>query len=530
MLARYYQTEAIDAVFSALARPKIHPLVCMPGGSGKSFVISDIIRRVVQQWPSQRIMSLVHVKELIAQNSKTLERIWTEAPFGIYSAGLKSKQSTFPIIFGGIGSVVKNVTQFGHRDLLLIDEAHLLSDKSDTMYHRFIAELMLINPLLRVIGFTATPYRIGQGLLTDEGLFNEICYDITGRAAFNRLIDEGYLSLLIPKRTTNKIDTSNLSIGPDGDFNKSQLEDVSDNKDLNYQICKEMCYFAQNRNKWLVFAAGVTHAKHIAEMLCSMGIPSAAIYASMGDAERDRAIADFKNGKLRCLVNNNVLTTGFDFPPIDFIGMLRATTSPGLWVQMLSRGTRPSPETQKENCLCLDFAGNTLRLGPINDPIIPRKKGEGTPGPPPIKICPMCGMYNHTTVRVCEGCGFEFPILNDLTWTAGTLEIIAKNDLPLQEWFNVDRVVYSKLISKENNIPYLKTTYICFRQSFSENVLLEHPQIKNKYKGWWQFRMNSLEAPPTVDEALKCTAMLKIPKRILVHVNKKYPKVMEYEW
>src|ERR1700748_3737071 len=92
MQARYYQIEAIDAVFAALTRPKIHPLVCIPGGGGKSFIISEIIRRVIQQWPSQRIMSLVHVKELIAQNSKTLQRIWPEAPYGIYSAGLKSKQ------------------------------------------------------------------------------------------------------------------------------------------------------------------------------------------------------------------------------------------------------------------------------------------------------------------------------------------------------------------------------------------------------------------------------------------------------
>jgi len=70
------------------------------------------------------------------------------------------------------------------------------------------------------------------------------------------------------------------------------------------------------------------------------------------------------------MVNVGVLTTGFDFPEIDLIIMLRPTNSPVLWVQMLGRGTRPADG--KENCMVLDFAGNTPRLGPINDPMIPK--------------------------------------------------------------------------------------------------------------------------------------------------------------
>lgn len=522
---RPYQIEAYESPFDYFAAGnKGNPLIAMPTGTGKSLVIGAIIKRIITSWPNQRILVCTHVKELIKQNSDKLKEMWPSAPYGIYSAGLKTKEAAFPIVFGGVASVVKNMSALGHRDLLLIDEAHLLGPKADSMYGQVIQALMQTNPQLKVIGFTATPYRLGQGLLINDGIFTDICYDITGMSAFNKLIADGYLSPLVSKRTAIQIDISNVGI-TNGDYNLTQLEAAIDVNSLNYQICKEMVEYAHDRASWLVFAAGIKHSEHIAEMLRSFGIPTVAVHSKMGEENRDNAIRDFKSGKLRCVVNNNVLTTGFDHPPIDFIGMLRPTTSTGLWVQMLGRGTRPSSETMKQNCLCLDFAGNTARLGPINDPVIPTKRGQGTPGIPPIRICDNCGVYNHASARVCSECGYEFPANVKLNTTAGTDDLI-RSDMPQLEWFDVQRVLYTKFQS-EGKPPLLKATYICGIRAFNEIVCLEHSGYAGKRaRDWWKARMQVDEAPPSVDEALKWTSHLRIPARIQVWLNKRYPEIV----
>lgn len=181
-----------------------NPVLAMPTGTGKSIVIAEFIRLVCSKWPGQRIMMLTHVKELIQQNFNKLMSVWPTAPAGIYSAGIGKKEANFPIIFGGIQSVHKKPELFGHIDLIIVDECHLIPKKSNTTYRKLIDFLSRVNPNLKVIGLTATPYRLGMGLITDEdGLFDEICCDMTSLDVFNWFFDEGYLTTLVPKRTGN---------------------------------------------------------------------------------------------------------------------------------------------------------------------------------------------------------------------------------------------------------------------------------------------------------------------------------------
>jgi DNA repair protein RadD len=534
-----YQDEAEQSIFDYFAKGYVgNPLVCMPTGTGKSLVIAFFIRHVMQMWPSQRIMVLTHVKELIKNNASELRLIWPGAPIGIYSAGLDQRDTRTPIVFGGVQSVVKKINEFGHRDLLLIDEAHLLGPKVDSIYGKTIEGLKLINPKLKVIGFTATPYRQGQGQLTegDNPLFTDVCFNNTGFREFLKLIDDGYLKPLISKRTVAQVNLNGVGIGSDGDYSKGELEAAMDTQSLNYQVCKEMVQYGQDRRSWLVFAAGIKHAEHIAELLRSFGIATVAVHSKMGDS-RDKAIEDFKSGKIRCIVNNNVLTTGFNHRPTDFIGMLRPTTSTGLWVQMLGRGTRPSPETGKTDCLVLDFAGNTVRLGPINDPLIPKRKGSrDAPGVPPIKICPFCSVYNYATAQTCCNCGERFPERESkLDNTAAVAELIRRdseqNPAPQIERYEVERVIYRKYVPKDKPA-LLKVSYIVKGSPlpFSEIVCLENTtSAKNLAAKWWKSRMGSDQAPPSVDEALKWSSLLAVPTAIRVHINKKYPEVVGVE-
>ena len=263
MKLRQYQEDAVDAIYDYFANGNTgNPVVACPTGVGKSVIIAEFIRRAFMQWPGQRIMMLVHVKELIEQNAEKLQRIWNTAPLGIYSAGLNSREMIMPILFGGVQSIAKAIKRsesnintplhmrhFGHRDLILIDECHLLSPDEDSMYQYVIAELKKINPYLKVIGFTATHYRLKQGLLTDEGLFTDVCFDITGVEAFNRLIAEGFLCPVIPKRTLTQIDVSNVAMCG-GDFNLKQLEGAVDKDEITYSAVKEIVEQGYNRNAW----------------------------------------------------------------------------------------------------------------------------------------------------------------------------------------------------------------------------------------------------------------------------------------
>lgn len=531
MQLRDYQQQAVDSVINYFVEGNQgNPVVAMPTGTGKSLVIAGLIKRIMTGWPNQRILALTHVKELIEQNAEKLARYWPQAPVGIYSAGLNQRDTAMPIIFGGAASVKNCVERFGRRDIVLVDECHLISPKDGTTYQNIIAQLQNVNPYLKIVGLSATPYRLGQGMITDGGLFTDVCCDMTGIDAFARFIAEGHLVPLYPRRTKVERQSDVTSLGANGDFSAASLEADAAQKDVTYQALVELCEAGENRNSWLVFASTVPDAEFIADTLNSFGVNAACVHSKMPRKECDKRIAAFKAGKLRCLVNMGMLTTGFDHPPLDLIGMLRRTMSPGLWVQMLGRGTRPSPETGKTDCLVLDFAGNARRLGPINDPKIPRRKGKGG-GDAPVRICENCGTYNHAAARVCVFCGEEFTFAPKIVAEASTLELI-RSDIPVVEMFNVSQVMYY-LHEKIGRPPQIKVEYFCEggAHRFNEFVQLEHAGFgSKKARDWWRQRFPGDYVPATTAEALQLITQLRVPCRIKVWVNKRYPEVLSYEY
>lgn len=529
---RYYQDEAVLAIFAYYAKGNIgNPVCAMPTASGKGLVIAEFIKFVLQRWPRQRIIALTHVKELIKQNADKLREQWPDVPLGVFSAGLNQRDINFPVVYGGIASVIGCVEQFGWRDLMLVDECHLISNKDNTEYRIVIDALRKINPNMKVIGFTATPYRMGQGMITDGPIFTDICYDLCSFKAFNRLIAEGYLVPPVPKATKIELihDISTIKVTA-GEFNQAAAQKAVDIESVTYAACREMIEEGYDRKCWLVFAQGVEHAEHVSNILNSLGIEATFIHSKLGDKESDRRYEEWKRGEYRAIVNYGKLTTGVDHPPIDLIGMLRLTMSTALWVQMIGRGTRPSPDTLKENCLVLDFARNTIRLGPINDPVIPRKRVRGdVPGVAPIKICPQCGVYNHARNTECTSCRFVFPAHEKLFKTAGVEELI-RRDEPVVSTFNVIKVVYNRH-QKIGKPALIKVSYLCGLHLFSEWIAFEHGGIATKTANdWWKKRAGSSAAPPTTDVALQWIHLLPVPKRIKVWTNKKYPQVLNYEY
>lgn len=522
IVPRSYQVEAVNSIYSYFQENKGNPVVAMPTGTGKSVVIAMFLESIFRLYTGQKILVVTHVKELIGQNYGKLLALWPNAPAGVNSAGLKQRDTQSRIIFAGIASIAKNPNAFGKVDLVIVDEAHLVSNNEETMYSKFLMALKSLNPLLKVIGFTATPWRLGQGSITQGGIFTDTCFDITGMEAFNRLIAEGYLARLVPKRTRTVMDLSGVHIRG-GEFIASELQHAVNKDEITQNALREMVEHVSDRKKWLLFCAGIEHAVDVSQALNEMGVSCGVVHSKMSGGHRDSELAKYDTGEYQAMANANVLTTGFDAPAIDFIGMLRPTASSVLWVQMLGRGTRPFPG--KTDCLVHDFAGNTARLGPINDPVIPRKKGGGG-GDAPVKLCEACQTYNHASVRFCVTCGAEFTFQTKLQNHASTDEII-KGDVPEVAVFEVDHIVFS-IHTKMDRPPILKVAYYCGLRVFYEWVCVEHTGFaQRKARQWWKERSGTgLPLPESTHTALEIAPTLRTATHLRVWVNKQHPDIL----
>lgn len=529
IIPRWYQLEAIDAIFHYYMNGgKGNPIIALPTASGKSIIPAIFIERVMKQWVNQRFLVITHVSVLITQNSNKMLEVWANAPIGIHSAGLKKRDILAPIIFGGIQSMIKVAEAFGHRDIIFVDECHLVSQEENSQYLKFFAIMRKINPNVRIIGLTATKFRMGQGLLTDDGVFTDIIYDMTDLEGFNKLLNEGYLSPLVPRPTAIKLDTTNVDIQR-GEFVQSQLQHEVDRAEITWKALQETVYFGQNRKSWLIFASGIEHSNHIAEMLGKLDIECASVHSKQSPEYNNKALKAHKNLELRAISSFSKLTTGLDHPAVDLIDDLRPTMSVVLHIQKYGRGMRLYPG--KSNCLVLDHANNIPRLGCVNDPIIPNKKGNKT-GDIPVKICEGCGCYNHISARKCNMCGKSFEFQVKIIKTATTNEIIKTPEALQIEYFDVDHVIYRKR-QKLNNPEYIETTYFSGLNNFKEFVF---PQSKNRsfFANWWRQR-STREVPANAQEALQFMNELRRPKKIRVHVNRiikgrNYPEILSCEW
>lgn len=552
MQDRWYQTEAVDSLFTYFAthkEAKYNPVIALPTGTGKSVIIARFIQRVFRYWPGQRILMLTRSAKLVEQNYKRLKAVWPQAPVGIYAAKLKRKESNMPITFATIQSVMRAPEKFGKIDIIFVDECQDVSPEDETGYKKVVNFLHAANNYVRVIGLSATPYRLGLGMITDGGIFTDVCYDATTVDAFNRFIDEGYLVPLIPFTTDTQFDLTGVH-KRGGEYVDKEVQEAMGKYDLTCDAVDEVIEKAADRKHWLFFSQGIDHAEMIVEILRERGIPAATYHSKMSVADQDDALMAFECGQVRALVNGDMLTTGYDFTRLDCIVLLRATESPGLHVQINGRGTRPDymdgfdldtidgrlasiMASEKQDCLVLDFAGNTMRLGPINDPRIPKKKGDKG-GDMPVKVCDACGCMNHISAKICvnKACGEEFKFKEKITATASTAVLIAKakaSEDPIVEVFKIDTVGYSKH-EKAGSYPSLRVDYFCGIRRFSEWITIEHPQGQGRARQWWKLRYPAEHYPPTVDDALKAVDYLRMPKAIRVWLNKnkggKHPQIM----
>ena len=402
MELRDYQQAAVEAVYGHLRERDDNPLVVIPTGGGKTPVIASICRDAVALWQG-RVLVLAHVKELLEQAVGKLDAMAPGLGVGVYSAGLGRRELEHPVTVAGIQSIWQRAGELGPVDLVIVDEAHLIPpDDGEGMYRQFLADAKLVNPLMRVIGLTATPFRMRTGMIcSPEGILNHVCYEVS----VGQLIERGFLSALRSKAGKVKVDMSDLKIRC-GEFVASEVEQAFDTDEVVESACAEIAAETRSRRSTLIFAAGIAHGRHVVHELRERhGIECGWIDGTTPARERESTIERFRSGELRCLANVNVLTTGFDAPNVDCVALLRPTASPGLYYQMVGRGFRLAPG--KEDCLVLDFGGNVMRHGPVDDLQMRDRNPNGRPAP--MKECPGCNTLVPTATREALSAGTRSP-------------------------------------------------------------------------------------------------------------------------
>ena len=256
---RPYQQEAVDAVYEHLRQRDDNPCVVLPTGTGKSLVLGQIATDAVSRW-NGRVLVLAHVKELLEQNAEKIQALCGGLDIGVYSAGLKRRDTDHAVIVAGIQSVYHRACELGKFDLVIVDEAHLIPPDGEGMYRQFLSEAMVVNPHLRVIGLTATPYRLKGGeICQPENILNHVCYE----AGIREMIVQGYLCKLKSRGGRTKANLDGLHIRG-GEFIASEMEAAMDTQSLVASACAEIVELIHNRKSVLIFTTSVEHCQHVA--------------------------------------------------------------------------------------------------------------------------------------------------------------------------------------------------------------------------------------------------------------------------
>ena len=522
MKLRDYQQRAVDAAYSHLAGNKDNPVIVLPTGAGKTPVLAEIARIAVEQH-NVPVLVLSHVKELIQQSAETLKSWHPQLDVGVYSAGLRSRDTDHAIVCAGIQSVYKKAFEFGERKLVLIDECHLISPTDGTMYQQFMDDLKQANPALRVVGLTATPYRLTSGrITTPDGMLNRTCCVIP----IQRLVADGWLAP-VTNQPTVQADLSAVH-KRGGEYIAREMEGAFDQEGLVKDACEEVARYTKDRRAVLVFAAGVKHGEHVTKELQRLGMDAEFVCGDTSPLERGTLTRRFKSGQLRCLVNVNVLTTGFDATCVDAIAVMRATCSPGLFAQICGRGFRL--HEGKSDCLILDFGGNIQRHGPLDSESygVDSVK-ESTGGEAPYKPCPACEKENLLAARECIECGFLFPVDVSPKHEAKA-DIAASIVEPDPEWVEIDREEWSIHVKRGTDSRTLRVDYFrgnMPREVASEWVCLEHDGFAfQKAIHWWNTRTYA-EPPLSIDEAIEAFDLGMVNQTLAIEVvaEGKYTRV-----
>jgi len=494
---RPYQIEAVEAVHEFVCTQEGNPAVSLPTGSGKSVVMAALLRKWREESPWIRACVLAHRRELVLQNSEKFHAIYPDCEMGIFSAGLGKRDYKSPILFASIDSVYKKSGEFQPFDVIMVDEAHRIPPSGEGKYRTFIAGCKRFNKNLKVIGWTATPFRMGCGdICYKDHILTHLCYD----ARVTDLIKDGYLCNLRSKVGEHQPELSEVKRNSGGDYKLNSLAEATNNAGVVWDAVSEAVRIMNSecRRAAVFFTVDINHCKMVHQALKSLDVNASYIIGKTHKDQRDAEVQRFKDGRTRAICNVNVLTEGFDSPHIDCIVLLRPTLSPGLYCQMVGRGLRP--HASKTDCLVLDFANCIEEHGPIDllggEPVV-------------MAVCQECRESFSRAVRVCPKCGWKIPKQEIERLGAAEAERKmhgkdASKKSILSDIAEVHKVnaVYVTRHRKKGKPDSLRVSYRCGLSMFREWVCFNHEGYAGqKAREWWRMRFGR-GTEGGIDEAL----------------------------
>lgn len=358
---RPYQKKAVEKLIWS-QKLSGADLCVLPTGAGKSLVIADLAHKT-----NEHILIIQPTKEILEQNVHKMSTIVDKSEIGIYSASAGRKDIGL-YTFATIQSIYKKAEEFNHFGYVIIDECHLVNPKAkNSMFMKFFEGIG--SP--KIVGLTATPYRLdvtyerlkygGFIAHTATKLINRTKGHFWRRLIFNiniaDLIEQGYLTGLnyIDKTILEHDEIpSNISRS---DFNLHRFD--KEMRRFGDKLIEAVFFAEEMCNHVLVFCSTVGQAEWLQEQVNG----SAVVTAKTPKKERERIIEGFRDGTIKTVFNVGVLTTGFDFPELDGIVLMRPTKSIGLYYQMLGRGVRSAEG--KESCKVIDLTGTVKFLGRV---------------------------------------------------------------------------------------------------------------------------------------------------------------------
>lgn len=541
MELRWYQRDAVDAAMESWEKG-FSPVVVLPTGAGKSPLQGELARFAKERKKS--ILFLAHRAELIRQNAEACVQFGVSP--AIYSASLGMRR-----MGGCVVAQMQSFARIAKRsafDFLVIDEAHLVPHKEGTQYRKIIDALKTNNANLRILGLTATPYRLQGGPITaGEGkIFDHVCFE----APVLRLVQEGYLSPVVT-RATESINLDGVrTVG--GEYDAREQEARAMDPHLTARVVGDVTDALVSRRCALVYGVSVAHAEHLRDAMRAAGHTSECV---TGETPNRESIIDrFKSGAIRVLVSCDVLTTGFNHPPTDIIALVRATQSTSLYVQIIGRGMRVADG--KRDCLVLDYGKNIERHGPIDEVRVKpkKKKAEGEQSAP-TKICQHCYGEIHAACRVCPFCDMEQPAPEKpkaMSTKASKLAILSTQKIESLTAFgirtqakpdDVEIVTHFEVSKYRKSFDATPTLCIEYFGARKKSAIAKewlapehHTTARNKFVHIWreietQCGIKLASPPATVDDAvaamsgddLRCVA-------IEVDKSGEYPQVKKRYW
>lgn len=370
MKLRPYQSNTLDTIKRKHWGGTNRQLVKWPTGTGKTVLFSNLPDFLPL---TKRMLVLVHRDELAQQAKDKIMRWNPNRTVGVEMA--QSRAGNAQIVVASVQTIGKanspRLLQFNPSDFQVIvtDEAHHATAQSyQTIFDHFNVK---DNKELLSLGVTATPNRAdGKGL---NEVYDEIVFDMGILDA----IRQGWLADLRGVRVSSSTDLDDVQTRA-GDFAQDQLTAAVNVSARNDLVVRAWLDHGRDR-KSLVFAAGIPHAKALADTFQRYGISSQAVWGD--DPDRADKLKFHRQGHIKVLINSDLLIEGYDDWSIGCIVLAKPTKSESRYTQIIGRGTR-IPEgidnlvraremglhIEKEDCILIDVVDATTKHSLVSLP------------------------------------------------------------------------------------------------------------------------------------------------------------------